>query len=413
MKLVELSIDKFMEYQSTHPLSSLYQTVNYAMLKAENNYDYDLLGLLDNAGNILAATLILLRPIGIKRYYGYAPRGFLIDYNNIELVRTFTDLLKEYYEGKRCIFIKLNPNLKVGTVDLNTKEIIYNEDNKIKYVLDSLEYKKLLDNLYFESQLPRFNAIVNLKDFNPEKLNKNTRNKIKKSIRKGLKFEKCGKEMIPEFYKLVKRKLGNNEHYYQDYYTVFEKNNSIDLFLVSVDYYDYLQNSQYIYNAELEKNNILNSKLVTNNNMHKLNAKMQSDKTLLSYKNDILEASKGMSEGKKLYLAGALVIRHNDTATIIFSGFNKELKRYAANYFLHYNLIKYYQNDFNYLDLNGVVGNFKEENAYTGLNRFKLGFNPIVYEYIGEYDLVLEPKNYTILLQNGVLAKEFNKKIKE
>ena len=49
------------------------------------------------------------------------------------------------------------------------------------------------------------------------------------------------------------------------------------------------------------------------------------------------------------------------------------------------------------------------DNPYHGLNRFKNGFNPDIYEYIGEFDLVIDEKNYNHLLKSGLLAKEFNK----
>ena len=136
---------------------------------------------------------------------------------------------------------------------------------------------------------------------------------------------------------------------------------------------------------------------------------MHSDKNLLTYKNDIMEATKGISDNKKIFLAGAMVVKHNNTATVVFSGFDNNYKRFAPNYFLYYSLIRYYKEEFDYLDLNGIVGDFKNENKYTGLNRFKIGFNPKLYEYLGELDLVIEPKSYEILLNNGLLSKEFNK----
>jgi len=410
MSIRELTTQEFNEFQLNHQLSNYHQTINYALLMSENGYDYDLIGYVDDYGNILAASLILLKPIGIKCFYGYAPRGFLIDYQNPTLVNNFTNALKKYYYEKNVIFIKLNPNVKISEINNKTYEKTYNENTNIINILTSCGYKKLKDNLYFEAQLPRFKAIINLKEYDSKLLDKNTKNKIKKGIRKGLTFEKCTKENMNIFYNLIKNKKNISEYYYKDYYTVFEKDDSIDLFLISIDYNSFLENSHYLYNEELERNNKYNEKLIRNNSNKAINAKMNSDKNLLSYKNDIMEATKGMSDNNKIYIAGALVVKHNDTASIIINGYDKLYKRFAPNYFLHYSLINYYKNDFNYLDLNGVVGNFNNENPYTGLNRFKLGFNPHVYEYAGEYDFIIEPKSYQILLENGLLAKEFNKK---
>jgi len=409
MQIKELTIEEFTNYQINHQLSNYYQTINYALIMAENGYEYDLIGLVDDSNNILASSLILTKPIGFKSFYGYAPRGFLIDYENEYLVHTFTEKLKEYYYNKNVIFIKLNPNIRIGEINNKDFSILYNSNKDIISLLDRYNYKKLKNNLYFEAQLPRFNAFINLKEFNSHKLDKNTKNKIKKGIRKGLKFEKYPKEYINEFFKLVKNKKDKNEFYYHDYYTVFEKDNSIDLFLVSIDYNSFLENSSYMYNEELEKNSKLNEKLTISSSDKSINKKMNSDKTLLTYKNDIMEATKGIQNNNKTFIAGALVIKHNNTVSILYSGFNNLYKRFAPNYFLHYSIIKHYQN-YDYLDLNGIVGDFKNNNPYSGLNRFKLGFNPNIYEYIGEFDLIIEPKSYNILLTNGILAKEFNKK---
>jgi len=410
MIIKELTIEEFTNFQKNHPLTNFYQTINYAMLMAENGYDYDLIGLIDESDNILAASLILIKSIATKYFYGYAPRGFLLDYNNDYLVSIFTKKLQEYYYQKNVAFIKLNPNLPIGEVNINNFETSYNEYKDLSYSLNNYNYKKLKNNLYFESQLPRFNGFVDLKNFNTNNLSKNTKNKIKKGIRKGLTFEKCSKSQIDDFYELMKKKSSYSQFFYQDFYTVFDKSDSVDLFLVSIDYNSFLENSQYIYNEELERNTRLNEKLSRNNSEKIINHKMSSDKILLSYKNDILEATKGITDNQKIYLAGALVVKHNDTATIMFSCYNPEYKRFAPNYFLHYSLIKYYKDNFNYLDLNGLVGDFQNENQYTGLNRFKLGFNPKVYEYLGELDLIIEPKLYDFLLRNGSLQKEFNKK---
>ena len=409
MHLKNLSIEEFMEFQKNHPLSNYHQTYNYALLMSEIGFDYDLIGYVDDSDNIYAASLILLKPIGIKCFYGYAPRGFLCDYQNEYLVQNFTEALKKHYYEKNVIFIKLNPNIPISIIDNKTyeKEGI-NVD--IPRILSSYGYKKLKDNMYFEAQIPRFNAIIDLKKYNSKNYDKNTKNKIKKGIRKGLIFEKCTKNEMDIFYEFIKNKKDCSPYYYKDYYTVFEKSNSIDLFLVSIDYNAFLENSQFVYNSELERNVILNEKLTKNNSNRMINTKMNSDKSLLTYKNDIMEATKGINNGNKTYIAGALVVKHNNTASIIISGYNTNYKRFVPNYFLYYNLIKYYKDEFEFIDLNGVVGNFVYENPYSGLNRFKLSFNPLIYEYIGEYDLVIEPKSYDILLKNGILSKEFNKK---
>ena len=62
----------------------------------------------------------------------------------------------------------------------------------------------------------------------------------------------------------------------------------------------------------------------------------------------------------------------------------------------------YNQQGLKYLNMNAVVGEFEKKNQYSGLNEMKLGFNTIVTEYIGEFDLILNNFTYN-------LFKSFNK----
>lgn len=407
MYIKELSLMEFIEYSKDNIIGNYYQSINYAMLKAEEGYEYEYIGLVDNT-DIIGAALMLYKRIG-NTYYGYSPRGFLIDYTNPIILEKFTNLIKDYYKKKNFTFIKINPEIAIGKLNKKTLNFEYNENYNVINNLNRCGYKKLKSNLYFESLLPRINAIVNLQELDVNNFTKNTRNKIKKAIRKGLTLEKAGQDKIPILTNFLKGNLSKDLYYYNDLYNVFNKSDDVDFFLVKVDYKKYLINSQHYYNNELNNNIYLNNKMVSKNNPSVINAKMQSDKALLAYKNDIAEASKYLNTNIETYVAGAIVIKYNNRITIQFSGFDRNLKRYSANYFLYFAILAYYQQDFKYADLNGITADFDKNSPYHGLNRFKMGFNPDIYEYIGEFDLVINESSYNHLLKSGLLAKEFNK----
>ena len=407
MYIKELSLMEFIEYSKDNIIGNYYQSINYAMLKAEEGYEYEYIGLVDNT-DIIGAALTLYKRIG-NTYYGYSPRGFLIDYTNPIILEKFTNLIKDYYKKKNFTFIKINPEIAIGKLNKKTLNFEYNENYNVINNLNRCGYKKLKSNLYFESLLPRINAIVNLQELDVNNFTKNTRNKIKKAIRKGLTLEKAGQDKIPILTNFLKGNLSKDLYYYNDLYNVFNKSDDVDFFLVKVDYKKYLINSQHYYNNELNNNIYLNNKMVSKNNPSVINAKMQSDKALLAYKNDIAEASKYLNTNIETYVAGAIVIKYNNRITIQFSGFDRNLKRYSANYFLYFAILAYYQQDFKYADLNGITADFDKNSPYHGLNRFKMGFNPDIYEYIGEFDLVINESSYNHLLKSGLLAKELNK----
>lgn len=406
MFIREMSLAEFKEFANTHFIGNFHESINYALIKAEEGFEYEFIAY--GADDIVGAALILYKKIG-SVYFGYSPRGFLIDYSNDYLLEDFTNKIKEYYKNRNFAFIKINPEIAIAKLNKDTMNFEYNENYKNIDMLTKNGYKKLKNNMNFEALLPRVNAIIKLDGYDYNNLSKNTRNKVKKGIRKGLILEKANPDKLNIFYKFIKNKINRDEYYYNDFYNVFSKTLDVDLMLVKVDYKAFLINAQEAYNEELRRNASFNNKLITNNNANAINAKMNSDKALLSYKNDIAEASKNLNTGLETYVAGALVIKHQNRVIIQISGFNKAMSRFSPNYFLYYALIKYYQQEYKYLDLNGITADLSKENHYYGLNRFKMGFNPDVYEYIGEFDLVIDEKQYEKLLKSGLLAKEFNK----
>lgn len=411
MHIKELSIAEFDSFAKNFPLSSYYQSSSYAIFMTERGYDYEFIGLVDELGVIKAAALVLIKKIGLSYKYGYSPKGFLIDYFDFDLLKQFTEAIKAYYY-KKLVFIKINPELAIGEVNPTTKLNNYNQNIIIRDYLKELGYHKLRDNKYFESLFPRYNAIVNLWEYKFDNLAKNTKNKIRKGFKTGLVFEKCGRDELDILFEFVKNKKDIDVFYYKNYYNVFNHIEAADLFLVKIDYQQYLLNSKMLYDEELERNSAIAKKLINSSNETYIKDKMNSDKTLLAYKNDIEIATKALRENKQTYVAGAFVIKYLNRVHIVISGFDKHYKHFSPNYFLHYNLIEYYKKDFKFIDLNGFTGDFSLSNPYYGLNQFKLGFKPDVYEFIGEFDLVLNEKAYQSLLKKSLLAKEFNKKKK-
>lgn len=413
MHIKNLSIHEFENFVEKSLLGSYYQTYEYAELMKENGFSYEFIGLIDEYDNVCGASLILIKKLTTFFKYGYAPKGFVLDYFDQDLLKEFTNQIIKYYKRK-LVFIKINPEIAVAEIDTKNHKKTYNQNIEIKNKLIDLGYVKLKDNLYFESQIPRYNGIVNLKNFSIENLNKNTRNKIKRGVEKGLTIEIADSSGIDILYSFIKKKRNKDSLYYKKYYKAFQHSNNVDLFLVSIDTNNFLINSKNAYEKELNLNNDLANTLTKNHNEKNVNIKMNSDRKLLSYKNDILDAQNQAKMGDKLYIAGAVVIKYQNRISIVISGYDTHYKRFNPNYFLHYQILEYYKKYYCFADLNGMTGDFTKDNPYNGLNTFKLGFKPKVYEFIGEYDLVIQHAIYKSLLKSGKLAKKFNKtKIKK
>ena len=126
---------------------------------------------------------------------------------------------------------------------------------------------------------------------------------------------------------------------------------------------------------------------------------------------DIVTANAKMEENKlKEILGGALVIKHEGRVTIIISGNIQDFQGVDAKTFMFYKIIEEYKKaGYLYVDLYGITADFSETNPYKNLNNFKLKFNPTVYEYIGEFDLIINKPFHQLLWSTNQIQKEFYK----
>ncbi len=405
MKICELTIQAFTEFAKNSPLRNYMQSEEYARFMGEEKFNYDYVGLLDESGVIRAASLILWKRIGFNMRYGYAPKGFLINYYDANLMKTFAEKLKEYYAKKNMVFIKINPEIVVAEIDNRTFSVDSNPNMRLKQEIQRFGYLKLKDNLYFESLNPRFNAYIDLKNTGLKNYSKANRNKVRNARRKGLYIEKGAIQDLEAYYKLEPRKEPIT--YYRNLITTF--GDKLDIILVRVNYENFIKNSQSLYDEEVDKNGLYNEILHRSKRESDLHRKMASDSKLLVIKNEIVSATEGLRGEDNAVVAGALVVKYGNRVHVIESSFERNHPLLNANYFLYDSLIQNYKMDYGYLDLGGVSGDFKNTSPYHGLNNFKLGFDAKVFEYIGEFDLVFNRSAYESLLASGKLANEFNK----
>ncbi len=408
MKIVELTNQQFDEFAKFHALNNYCQTPKYALLMSEYGYNYDYIGYVDDAGNIKAASLILIRKITNHAKYGYAPKGFLINYYDKDLVQSFFDALREYYKGKDFIFIKFNPEIIIGQTTKARNFIVdYNNNVKVIDELKSMNVKRRLESFEFELMQPKFNAYVNLRQFDYKKLKRNYRKKIKHCLDYGMKLVTGSPKDIDIFYQFIKGKTKHPITYYRNYFNVFSRDNSIDLVLVQVDFERYLSAIREAHDKEARINDHYNEMIQTKVNQKTLNSKMNSDRKLQAYKEKIVKATNELKKQRTAFVGGALVIKHYNRVSILISGYSNEYAYLNPHHFLYYAIFERYKPYFNFCDMNGVTGVFDEKSKYNGLNKFKIDFNPTIYEFIGEFDLICSEHLFKRLIKTSFIEDEF------
>lgn len=412
MRLYEIEKQEFDNFSQKNKIRNFYQTSEYGDWMEKRGYNCIYLAFMDEKRVIHAATLIIYKNVFANYKYGYAPRGFLIDYMNQTLFEEFTKHIKMYLKAKNFAYLKIDPPIIYKSRNKKGEFINGGKDNTPLIMrMKELGYIHLGFNNNFEGLKPRWNAVIKLDKSENEmfkSFSKDIRNKISNSKRKGLKVYKGTKEDIPVFYEFIKKNYNRPISYYYDYYNIFKRRDMIDLYLVKLDPIAYLENSKYLYEDELYKNNEISEKMKFNyTNKSLLNKKIESDKLLNVYKKDVaLASSLSKQYPNGLIIGGSMVIRYNKQLQFLIDGIDENYKSFNPNHLLKWTVIKEYLNsNYFYIDLNGIVGNFdKNDNPYYGLNKFKLGFNSDVIEYIGEFNLPINPTLYHIIQKSSALG---------
>jgi len=395
MKLVELTADEFDRFACTHPLRNYCQTSSYAKFMGEQGFSFDYVGFKDNGDTLVAASLIVYKSFGFKQKYAYAPKGFLIDYYNVDLLKTFVENITKRYRSKGVVLLKINPEIIIG--ELKAKQNFtgeYNQNVKIIDDLKTLNFRRRRELEPFELIMPRLSPYVNLKKYQEESLEDDARKKIAVSKARGLVFEVATPKDINSFFEIIRNNSVQTINYYRNLLNIFEKSDCAELLLVKVDYKEFLLQARASYDIEQERNNYFNQMIQKNPSDENLNLKMESDATLLQLKDNIVEATEGLKKKNAEYVAGAVIIKYLNRANIIASGYDTDYSHVYPFHFLYSNMIEKYEKEHDYLDLNGFALDASENSIYEIMNEFKLSFNPTIYEFIGEFDIIFDESKF-------------------
>ncbi len=401
MLIREINKEELNNYLSKIP-HSLYQTEEYAKTMEKQNFNIKILGLEEN-GNIIGSTILLItKKIGFT--YAFAPRGFVIDYNNNLLLNKFTSEIKKYCKKNGIVAIKLNPRIikeRNGNINNNYKDICSNL-NKLKYI--HLGY-----NDFFESFKPRFEAIIEIKNKNEmfKNIKKEYRTKIRSAIDNGVEIHKGTYEDLKYLYLQTEKKYPRDLLYFQYLYYYFNQNKKIDLFYAKLDCEKLLNKFRNLYIKQEKICNEINNQMEIEHSNKLTAIKIEADNLLGKYHDQLTTASKMIQRYPKgIIIASALFIKEDNEVYMIMDGFDKNYKRYNAKHLLIWEALNYYKN-YKYLNLGGITS--LKEDKYKGLNNFKMNFGSTAYEYIGDLELICIPSKY-FLLKNAMPYQNIIKK---
>lgn len=400
MQIILLDEIRFDNFAINHPYYNFYQSSNYGKFMTKHGYNSYYLGLADDIGEIKAATLMIVKnEKSSKRKMGYAPRGFLIDWNNGDLVKEFTEKLKEFLANRNFTYLKVDPLITLKEHNING-EVKQNTIDNTSFVnkLQSIGYIHLGYNNGMEALKPRWNAIMKLNNnitllYNS--ISKEARSKITEASKMGNRVYKGGLNDISLLYNLINKSTPPLE-YYLDYYQFFSQNNGFEVYFTKLEPVSYVNSSKNLYEKEEQRNNELNMQIQDFNNPNKefvINEKLKSDELLSKYKKNMLEASSLFQKYPSgLVISGVAVIKYGKKITFLASGVNENFKNIYPEYLLKWQLAsEFARNGYDIVDLGSLTGDFNNNSYLSTLNK---ELSNSIVEYVGEFDLVINKKSY-------------------
>ncbi len=398
MKFTTLTEEEFRKFIKDYPQSSFMQTIELANLKRELGDIPHIVGV-KKKNKVVAATIILEEKsiFGYKTFY--APRGYLVDYDDFELLKFFSDELIKYVQERKGFRITIDPNV-IYRIRSSEGEILDDDKDRNDTIMDNLKklgYKYFGFNLYVETYQVRWEYRLKLDEPYEEKkakFSKSTRKNIDACYKKGLKVRKGNIKDLDSMAEIFES-TGERKDFHTrslDYYKKMYHHMK-DLMTIYIAYLDpdtYLEDTKSLLDNELENNKKIEEKMKTSIVGSKLtNQKETSDKLIEKYREELEKAKKFKEENPNGKDIGALLsLKSGNEYLTLNSGMLSEYKSFTPKYAMYNEHIKdAYEMGFEWVDFYGITGCFDKNDKYYGMYEFKKGFNGNVVELVGQFEI--------------------------
>ena len=346
--------------------------------KVTNNVTPHYLGLINENNKVVAATLLLEEHLPLNICNLYAPRGFIIDYKNKELLNIFTQKLKNFAKVKKATSIRINPELEYKIYDNKNNEQTNKHTENMLSQLKELNYKKKSNIKLLEYNL-RIDLTKDIKEIE-KNFSKNLKSKLEKTKYYNIELVE-GTEK--DFNELLKTQNENNKKYYETLYDIFKDNEQtkIKLFLGN------LHITKTLKALEKEQKKIINQiSIIPIDNLDATSKEkltnLRSEKEKLTKDIEKFRHYK-IKYGNSMTICTALFMEHHNKVWTISETNNNISTETNLDYNIYYEYIKYYidKGFTNFYQLSPIEHN-------PNINKFKREFGGEFTEYIGEFDLI-------------------------
>lgn len=407
-KLVNLDKEKYDNFVRKNNKSHFLQSYSWGEFsKIKKNLTPYYVGLIDEDKNILGAALLLQKHLPMNFCYFYSPRGFIIDYENKELLREMTLEIIKYIKKKKAIFLKIDPDIIKKSYNYLDEEVKtqYNSEEIFK-TLTEIGFEHLGFTKNFETMQPRFTFRVDLNQSLEEIENhfsKTTKQRIQKAEKLNTIVEIGTKKDIEEFYHLMtltenrKDFVSYTEDYYDTLYEIFNGNefSKATLFLGKINMDNTLKELEQSQKKIKDQISILPIDNLSKSAKNKLKELTRQKENLdteikkyIGYKKEY---------GNEITLNAHMIIEYGDKAWVLYAGNHNILTETYANYRTYYEHLKFCkERGLNIYDQFGTIGDLRKDNPRLGLHEFKKKFGGDYVEFLGEFDYITNKFMYFV-----------------
>ncbi|WP_195348352.1 aminoacyltransferase [Streptococcus australis] len=376
---IGITAEEHDEFVKTSPQTNLLQSSDWAKIK--DNWGNERLGIYQDH-KLVAVASILIQPLPLGFTMLYIPRGPIMDYQNSELVAFMLQSIKTYAKSKRAVFAKFDPSLflRKGLIGREVKD-----QEATLAIIQSLkecgvEWVGRTEDMG-ETIQPRFQANIYKEYFTEDQLSKSTKQAIRTARNKGVEVIFGGTELLDEFAALMKKTEARKgihlrrRDYYEKLLTTYAGQSYITLSRIN------LAQRLASLKEQLEKNQAEASRFNEKTKPGKIDNNRQEKERL---EEEIQFLHQEIKAGQEIVsLSGTLTLEFGATSENVYAGMDENFRRYQPAILTWYETAQHaFDRGATWQNMGGV-----ENQLDGGLYHFKSKFNPMIEEFVGEFNL--------------------------
>lgn len=411
ISLTEKEHDDFVK---THDRGDLLQLSSWANVKRQNGWSGERIGVATD-GKVTGVALLLFKQVPKLPFtLCYAPRGFVVDYDDVDSLRALTDEAKRVAKTRRAITIKIDPNV---------------DRDEVPGLLTEMADLGFTHKGYgggFDYAQPRFTMETDLRPSEKDifaKFHHKFRYNVRLAEKKGIVCTEVGRDGLKTFADLMKV-TGERDgfairglDYFENLYDCLQPGDA-RLFLTKLEPSIALDQQQATLDKakrELEKiERALEKETAEKKRTSLSNRQKQTSEQIAKIETalpELVQLHEKYPNG--LVLSGGLLTLAGRRSYYLYGASSNEFREFMPNHLMQWTMMQAAKaSGAERYDFGGVSGSTAPDDEYAGLYAFKSGWGSDQIEKVGEFDLVMNRPLYFALETGLPLVKGLRKRLR-